>query len=164
MNRPGSIHDHSHAAWKDHARATLRDEGFRAGGARTAVIDLLARQRCCVSAQEIWEELHDEEAAPGIASVYRAVETLQKLGLVQRVDVGEGVARYEPALPGGDHHHHVVCERCGRIVPFADEDLEAAIDSLGERLGHRVSGHEVVIRGACRRCDPGSGARRSTGR
>ena len=155
-----SIHDDSHDAWKDHARATLHDEGFRAGGARSAVIDLLARQRCCRSAQEIWEELHDEDAAPGIASVYRAVETLQKLGLVQRVDVGEGVARYEPALPGGDHHHHVVCERCGRIVPFSDDGLEQAIESLGERLGHRVSGHEVVIRGACRRCEARSGGRR----
>jgi Fur family transcriptional regulator, ferric uptake regulator len=155
-----SIHDHSHDAWKDHARATLRDEGFRTGGARSAVIDLLARQQCCRSAQEIWEELHGEDAAPGIASVYRAVETLQKLGLVQRVDVGEGVARYEPALPGGDHHHHVVCERCGRIVPFSDDRLERAIDSLGERLGHRVSGHEVVIRGACRPCESSSGGRR----
>lgn len=146
-----TVHD-----WADHARGTLRDEGARAGGARRAVIDLLAEQDCCLSAQEIWERLRDREGAGSLASVYRAVELLHELGLVQRIDVGEGVARYEPALPSGDHHHHVVCDRCGRIAAFEDEHLEEAISSLASRLHHRVSAHEVVIHGECPRCAPRS--------
>ena len=74
------------------------------------------------------------------------------LELVQRIDVGGGRARFEPALPGGDHHHHVVCNRCGRIAAFEDDRLEEAITALADRLRHRVSAHEVVIRGACPRC------------
>ena len=147
--RAKTVHD-----WADHARATLREEGARAGGARRAVIDLLAEQECCLSAQEIWERLRNRKGAGSLASVYRTVELLHELGLVQRIDVGEGVARYEPALPSGDHHHHVVCDRCGRIAAFEDEDLEEAISSLASRLRHRVSAHEVVIHGQCPRCAP----------
>jgi Fur family ferric uptake transcriptional regulator len=150
-----TVHNHeAGTAWADHARVTLRDRGVRPGGARSAVIDLLGGQSCCLSAQEIWEKLRRRASAPSLASVYRAVELLHELGLVQRIEVGGGVARYEPALPGGDHHHHVVCDRCGRIAPFSDDRLEEAITALADRLRHRVSAHEVVIRGSCPRCAP----------
>jgi Fur family ferric uptake transcriptional regulator len=147
-----TVHKSTADSWSDHARATLRAEGARAGGARAAVIELLAGEHCCLSAQEIWDRLRGGKRAPSLASVYRAVELLHELGLVQRIDVGEGVARYEPALPSGDHHHHVVCDRCGRIAAFEDEGLEKAISSLASRLRHRVSAHEVVIHGECPRC------------
>jgi Fur family ferric uptake transcriptional regulator len=88
----------------------------------------------------------------GTASVYRALDLLHSAGLVQRVELGDGGARYEALIPGGDHHHHVVCDRCGRITPFEDRALERAIDRLGTRLHHRVSGHEIVLRGECPRC------------
>lgn len=138
--------------WSDHARASLRRHGTRPGGARAAVIDLLGAQRCCLTAQEIWERLRRRRRSASLASVYRALELLDELGLVQRIDVGGGTARYEPMDPDGDHHHHVVCEECGRITAFEDDALEAAIDGLARRLRHRVSSHEVLIRGACPDC------------
>lgn len=147
-----------HDQWAAHARATLRATGARAGGARRAVIDLLDGQDCCLSAQEIWERLRKRGERASLASVYRAVELLHDLDLVQRIDVGGGVARYEPALPSGDHHHHVVCDRCGRIAAFEDELLEEAISSLAARLRHRVSAHDVVIHGECPRCAPRRGS------
>jgi Fur family ferric uptake transcriptional regulator len=88
--------------------------------------------------------------------VYRAIDLLHDLGLVQRVDVGEGGTRYEPVIPGGEHHHHVICDSCGRVAAFEDAAMERAIDRLGRRLGHSVSGHEVVIRGTCPRCSRGA--------
>jgi hypothetical protein len=66
-------------SWADHARARLREEGARAGGARRAVIELLAGQDCCLSAQEIWERLRDSGERASLASVYRAVELLHEL-------------------------------------------------------------------------------------
>lgn len=140
------------AAWGDFARAELRRREVRAGGARAAVIDLLSSQSCCRSAQEIWEELRRRQMDASLASVYRSLELLSEAGLVQRVDIGGGTARYEPAQPGGDHHHHVVCDSCGGITAFEDEGLEQAIESLGERLGHGVRAHDVVIRGTCPAC------------
>ena len=88
----------------------------------------------------------------GIASVYRALDLLDGLGLVQRVDAGAAAMKYEPVIPGGHHHHHAVCERCGRMTAFEDKRLEQAIERLAGRLRHEVSGHEVTIRGACPRC------------
>jgi len=140
------------AGWGEHALATLEREGFRAGAARTRVVDALARQNCCATAQEIADELRDEQGRVGIASVYRALEVLDRLGLVHRLDVGDGTARYEAAHPGGEHHHHVVCNRCGRVAQFADDRLEQAIATLSQRLEFTIDQHDVVLRGTCPNC------------
>ena len=81
------------------------------------------------------------------------------MGLVQRVDTGDGGMRYEAVVPGGHHHHHAVCERCGRVTAFEDQRLEEAIERLGRRLRHDVSGHEVMIRGNCPQCARGARSR-----
>ena len=113
---------------------------------------MLSRQNCCLSAHEISAELHESGSDVGIASIYRALEVLHGMGLVQRVEFGEGVARFEPVTPGGEHHHHAVCDRCGRVTPFEDERLEKHLDRLAESLSHSMSGHDLVIHGECRRC------------
>ena len=80
------------------------------------------------------------------------LDLLVEHGLVERVAVGDGQARFERAIPSGEHHHHLVCEQCGRLVAFDDPGLERAIDRLSERLGVRVESHDVLLRGACERC------------
>ena len=139
-------------SWREHTEASLREAGFRAGGARAAVLDLLAGQDCCASAQELHELLRARSRSVGIASVYRVLDELAELRLVQRVDVGDGIARFEPALPDGDHHHHVVCDDCGKVEPFSDLSLETAIVRASKRLGYSVDAHEVVLRGECGDC------------
>ena len=138
--------------WAAHARAQLERAGHRSGGARDAVIDLLAGQDCCISAREIDDRLREQGSGVGIASVYRALDVLDDLRLVRRLDAGEGVVRYEPADPTGEHHHHVVCDMCGRVTAFADESLEHAIDRLAARLDYAIDRHDVVLRGECPRC------------
>jgi Fur family ferric uptake transcriptional regulator len=144
-----------HPGWRDSALETLRREGYRAGEARSAVVDLLAGQDCCLSAQEIFDELRSSGRGVGIASVYRALDILSSLKLVQRLEMGEGVARYEPAHAGGEHHHHLVCERCGRVQAFEDDDLESALERLAGRHGFDVAAHDVVLRGTCEECRRG---------
>src|SRR3954452_13816021 len=95
--------------WETAARQTLTEAGHRAGGARHAVVGLLARQTCCISAQEISDRLRDSGTDIGLASVYRALDLLHELRLVQRVAFGDGSYRFEPVAPGGEHHHHAVC-------------------------------------------------------
>jgi Fur family ferric uptake transcriptional regulator len=138
--------------WERAARTALKEGGHRAGGARGAVVSLLGRQDCCLSAQEISQELHESGSDVGIASVYRALDLLHGMGLVQRVEFGEGVARFEPVTPGGEHHHHAVCDRCGRVTPFEDERLEKQLERLAGNLKHSMSGHDLVIHGECPRC------------
>jgi Fur family ferric uptake transcriptional regulator len=138
--------------WASGALTRMRSESGRSGGARRLVVEFLSRQNCCLSAQEIHDRVRAEGARVGIASVYRALDGLAELGLVQRVDLGDGVSRFEPADPTGDHHHHLVCDDCGRVEPFADPALEAALARVAGGRGYDVAAHDVVLRGACEDC------------
>src|SRR4051812_10103998 len=92
--------------WIEFAERELRAAGRRASAPRTAVVELIARQDCVLSAHEIAVELNRRERRVGTATVYRTLELLERLKLVRRLDVGGGSARYEPAFPDGEHHHH----------------------------------------------------------
>lgn len=138
--------------WTEDALERLRASSGRRGSARRVVVELLGRQGCCLSAQEIHERLRATGPRVGVASVYRALEGLDGLGLVQRVDLGDGVSRFEPAHAEGDHHHHLVCDDCGKVEPFEDSTLEAAIERVAEGRGYAVAAHDVVLRGACENC------------
>jgi Fur family ferric uptake transcriptional regulator len=138
--------------WREHTLATLAEAGHRRGGARNAVVELLERQTCALTAQEIDDRLRAQGRGVGRASVYRILELLTELRLVQRIDVGQGVARYERHQPDGDHHHHLVCDRCGRIAPFEDPALEQAIERVSRGLSFAVDDHDVVLHGACGDC------------
>jgi Fur family ferric uptake transcriptional regulator len=134
------------ARWLDHANVVLRGAGLRASAGRSAVVELLGRQRCLLTAQEIADRLREEGSAGSTATVYRALETLHELGLVRRFDA-DGVARYELVDPSGDHHHHIVLEDSGDVIPFEDAELERAIAGLGARLGMTLTSHDVILRG-----------------
>ena len=140
--------------WVDRATAQLRSAGYRRGAARTAIIDLLDRQPCAVSAQALHDELSSLGQPVGLASVYRVLDTLVANGLLQRLDLGDGVMRYEPSRTDEDHHHHLVCDDCGKVEAFADDRLERAIRDLERRSGYAVAAHDVVLRGACEACKP----------
>jgi len=137
--------------WSRRALAALEAHG-RSGGARRAVVELLGRQDCCLTAQQIFDRLRAEGRRVGIATVYRVIEQLSERGLVQRVDVGAGISRFEPIHADGEHHHHLVCDDCGKVEAFADDELEAVIHKVERRTGYSVAGHDVVLRGACREC------------
>src|SRR5207245_10343886 len=98
--------------WAEITIASLQAKGHRNSGARRAVVELLGRQHCCLTAQEIFDQLRAEGRRVGIASVYRVLEQLSKDGYVQRIDIGAGTSRFEPIHSGGEHHHHLVCDDC----------------------------------------------------
>jgi Fur family ferric uptake transcriptional regulator len=143
------------STWAERASRALSQAGYRRGGARRAIVGLLDEQSCALSAVEIEQALLRRKREVSRASVYRVMEELEEIGLVQRVEVGQGMVRYEPVRRGPGHHHHVVCDRCGRLEPFTDDGLERAIRRVAERLPHEVSEHEIVIHGACASCAEG---------
>ena len=73
---------------------------------------------------------------------------------MQKIELGAGVTRYEPVRAGGEHHHHVVCDACGKVEAFADDRLEHALHRVEHATGYRVAAHDVVLRGACSDCAP----------
>ena len=118
------------------------------------MIELLDEQPCALSALDIEDELRAREGRRvGRASIYRVLDELVTLDLLSRVEVGDGVARYEPQRPHHDaHHHHLVCDGCGRLEPFQDDALEKAIRGLAARVAFDVSDHDVTLHGCCERC------------
>ena len=132
--------------WLERADRRLTGAGLRAGAARTAVVELLAREgQCLLTVQEISDLLRAGRAASP-ASVYRVIDELFELGLLHRLDGRDGVARFEIADPER-HHHHLVDETTGEVHAFSDDALEQAIAQVGRRLGIQLTSHEVILRG-----------------
>ena len=138
--------------WSEHALERLSEAGYKRGGARTAVVETLAGHSCAVTALELEEELRQRDVRVGRASVYRALEVLEELSLVQRFEAARGTASYERIDPSGHHHHHAICRRCGRMEPFEDRDLEQAIGQVAKQVPFEIAEHDVVLRGLCDRC------------
>jgi Fur family ferric uptake transcriptional regulator len=139
----------------DWAAATLEQlhgKGLRQGGARRAIIELLGEQDCCLTALEIQDILRTSDRKVGIASVYRILDLLVSEGFVQKIDIGAGISRYEPIRSNRDHHHHLVCDNCGRVEPFEDHNLEEALSRVEQNSGYDVSLHDVVLHGSCGTC------------
>jgi len=147
-------HDHPHhdAGWSVAALDSLQARGLRNGGARRAVIEHLGDQSCCRSAQEIFDGIRADGRPVGIASVYRALDQLVELELVQRVELGDGIARFEPAHVDGEHHHHLVCDGCGRVEQFSDARLESSLTRVAGSHGYALGGHDGVLHGECPDC------------
>ncbi|MDO9409293.1 Fur family transcriptional regulator [Patulibacter sp.] len=132
--------------WLEHAASRMTAAGLRTGAARSAVVELLAREgQCLLTAAEISDRLRTGSTG-STASVYRVLDELSELGLVHRLDGRDGVARFEIADPE-HHHHHLVDDVTGEVRSFADDDLERAIEDVARRHGFRLSGHDVVLRG-----------------
>ncbi len=95
------------------------------------------------------EELHARAVAvdPGIsiATVYRTVKLFEEAGLLDRVEFGDGRARYEDAER--DHHDHLIDLQSGAVIEFVDEEIEALQDRIAEKLGYRLKGHRLELYG-----------------
>lgn len=138
--------------WAERATAELASAGYRRGGARQAILDLLDEQTCALSVVEIEDALRRGGGrSVGRASIYRVLEELERLGLISRIEVGQSLSRFEPARPD-HHHHHMVCDACGQVLPFSDAGLERSIASLTRRVDFTVSEHDVVLHGHCADC------------
>src|SRR5216683_3040640 len=139
-------------SWEARARRVLAESGHHSGQARQALLSLLDSQTCARSALEIEDSLRASRRPVARASIYRILDELERLRLVQKVQVGQDMARYEPVRAEAGHHHHLVCDTCGSVTPFTDEPLEDAIRKLSRRVPMQVAEHEIVLHGACDDC------------
>jgi Fur family ferric uptake transcriptional regulator len=129
----------------------LRHKSRKLTGPRQAILEVLRRHSHPVSIREIFAAL--PEGTGDLATVYRSMHLLESLALVQRFDLGDGVARFE-LLPEGDdgHHHHLVCTQCAEVVEIADcfrPELEARIAA---RSGFKAVTHKLEFFGICPQC------------
>lgn len=141
------------------ARHTIPDEiarhGFRLTGPRRAVVDVLVAHAVPLSVAEIHAKLEIRRA--NLVSVYRAVNLLCELGLLQVADTSKGTQRFELAEQFIGHHHHLICQECGRVEDLdgcvLEEDvLDALRQHVQRSRSFRLTGHDLKLFGICRRC------------
>lgn len=136
-----AAHDHS----AKHKRSGLTK------GAR-AVLEALEDSHNLASAQDIYGQLRNkEDKAPGLTTVYRALEALVAKGFVQAVDLGDGEKRYEVVAPG-EHHHHLVCETCGQSNHLDQCVVEEIEGTIRNKYGFTIKSHVLEIFGICSDC------------
>jgi Fur family ferric uptake transcriptional regulator len=131
-------------------RAVLTDLGLRPTAQRLAVLEVLASDPNGATAQEIHDRLRAGGSRVGLATVYRTLAALTEGGAVDALAHRPGEACYR--LCGSGHHHHLVCERCNRVVELGECDLEPWLARLGDTHGFEVTRHSVEVAGLCEGC------------
>jgi Fe2+ or Zn2+ uptake regulation protein len=130
--------------------ARLAELGYRITGSRRAVVDVLAEAGTSLSPAEIYEQGRVLHKQLGLVTVYRTLEKLDELGLVQRVHRPDGCHAYIPALHG--HEHLLLCQQCGRVEYFRGDDLSELSRRLEGESGFTIQDHWLQFFGLCAQC------------
>jgi Fur family ferric uptake transcriptional regulator len=139
-----------HAELSDLA-ARLRRRDRKVTGPRQAVLNALRNQAHPLTSKEIFAALPRGHC--DLATVYRSIRLLQSMGMVERFDFGDGVARYELLREGDDgHHHHLVCTRCSEIVEVEECVIRELEDRVATRNGFKGVTHRLEFFGICPAC------------
>ncbi len=129
---------------------TLLENGHRLTPQRMLVIETLHNADKHISAEEIYAQLHSRYPYANISTVYRTLELLKKLELVTETNLGEGRVRYHVAEKG--HHHHLVCNSCGKIIDLEESTLYPLKETLLQKYDFDADLRHLAISGECRRC------------
>ncbi len=129
---------------------SLKEHGYRLTEARRAVVEVVATSKRALSPLEVYEIARRRYPALGLVSVYRTLEMLSALHLVQRVHQEDGCNAYLPSFEG--HQHLLICERCHRVEYFDGDDLEALFVRVGEQTGFEIRSHWLQLFGLCQAC------------
>lgn len=117
------------------------------------LLTLLENSHCHLSTEEIHEILKGKESGIGIATVYRTLQILEEINLVQRSCFDDGCVRYQYADSEEKHeHHHLVCEDCGNVVDIHEDFLELLEEQVLKSYGFEVTNHKLMLFGKCKIC------------
>ena len=107
-----------------------------------------------LSAEDVYGFLRDKHSDIGLATVYRSLELLGELGVLQRMEFGDGCSRYEvnDTAPDAHQHHHLICLKCGKVIEFSDDLLEHLEQDIAEKSQFKIVDHQVKFFGYCKEC------------
>ncbi|MBE8955348.1 MAG: transcriptional repressor [Quinella sp. 2Q5] len=137
-------------------RAKLYERGYKMTPQRKEILKIFVEHsdRHHMSAEDVYNILRDKDSEIGLATVYRALDLLSKLGILVQVDFGDGCARYElnTADPKIHHHHHLICLKCRKVIEFEEDLLDELEGLIDEEFGFQTINHEVKFFGYCQDC------------
>ena len=129
---------------------------------REAIFELLMKSQQHLSAKEVYAILQTSNSEIGIATVYRTLDLLDKAGLVRKIQCRDGHLRYEYKRGNqSDHHHHLICTDCGKILNYRDfekEELDLVRKTeeiMEKKYGFLARDHNIEFLGLCEQCRPG---------
>jgi len=132
----------------------LHAESYKLTPQREATVRvLLEREEDHLSAEEIFLLVKEKAPEIGLATVYRALELLSELKIVDKINFGDGVSRYDLRKEGAEHfHHHLVCIECGSVEEIVNDLLEDVEKIVETDWGFQVKDHRLTFHGICKQC------------
>lgn len=135
----------------------LKEKGLKVTHQRLLVLSVLEQNNGKhMTAEDIYELVSEECPEIGLATIYRTLQLLRDMELVDRINLDDGCVRYEIGhllRDGAKHnHHHLICRGCGRVVPFDGDLLDDLERHIEESIGFHVLDHELKFYGLCRDC------------
>ncbi len=135
----------------------LKEKGLKVTNQRLLVLEAIAS---CpeehLTAEEIYELVKVSYPEIGLATVYRTIQLLNELNLIDRINFDDGFVRYELGSAGGrrkkHRHHHLICLKCGRVISFQEDLLEELEAKITATAGFHIVDHEVKLYGYCVEC------------
>lgn len=128
----------------------LQSSGYRLTGPRYAVVAILAKSERALNALEVFELARQSYPSIGLVSIYRTLDKLEALHLIQRVHQADKCQAYITAFDG--HQHLIVCQECGLVEFFVGDDLEALVTRIEQESGYKVREHWLQLFGLCKSC------------
>jgi Fe2+ or Zn2+ uptake regulation protein len=133
-------------AWLD----CLKTSGYRLTRPRRVVVETLANTQRALNATEIYDLARDQYPSLGLVSVYRTLDKLEELELIQRVHHPDGCQAFIAGFTG--HQHLLICESCGKTEFFEGDDLVQLFERVSQESGYQVSDHWLQLFGFCDQC------------
>ncbi|HEY3426492.1 MAG TPA: transcriptional repressor [Negativicutes bacterium] len=127
----------------------LRDRGFKVTPQRLAIYQVLANTKAHPSAEMIFTQLQPSYPTMSLATVYKTIEILKEIGLVQILNVGEDSFRYDANI---NSHCHICCTSCGRVDDLEGIDSADLVAKVAEKSEYRLTGQQFYFYGACPEC------------
>jgi len=131
--------------------SALRESGYKITPQRRTVINAIMQGREHLTPAAIYEKTCREDPGIGLVTIYRTLEILMELGLICELHAGGSCRSYLMRRPV-EHHHHLICSSCGRVVDFTDCDLSGLEKRLAKETGFKINGHLLEFVGQCRKC------------
>ena len=127
---------------------TLKDAGLKVTHPRTKILDILqSNPDMHLSADEIHNKLVDHKESIGLATVYRVLTQLEVAGLIQKNQFSDNQSSYEIKK---QHHDHLICTKCGKIIEFMNDDLETLQEKISDKYQFRLDSHVMTLFGVCK--------------
>jgi len=126
-------------------------KGLKRSGRRNVILALFLSAGKHITPDELYRIVQKKYPRIGYATIYRTLRLLCECGLSRELKFQDGITRFEP-LHGYQHHDHLICTRCGRLVEVVDPQIERLQEKLAKQHGFHPETHRMELYGVCRRC------------